>query len=240
MRFAPGHQYQLEGQEMGDKLTTGCDERLEQVNSASITDAMGRRYSHRAHVLDLVSPSPERRLFGEAVTMQYLPVRADVHNPERYNFARYFYLAVEAAPAAGKVLVISSAGHHDISVGGGTKLSRLQNLGMAGVLTDGRLRDFNELGRYDFAAFCSGQTTRWGGDTVMPMAVQCPVEISGVTIMPGDYVYADDSGAVVIPAESVDWVLDEAVRIELADQTALAQIQREDPALIRLSGSEEQ
>jgi len=225
---------------MGGKLTNGSDERLEQVNSASLTDAMGRRYTHRAHVLDLVSPTPERWLFGEAVTMQYLPVRADVHNPEQYNFARYFYLAVEAAPAAGKVLVISSAGHHDTSVGGGTKLSRLQNLGMAGVLTDGRLRDFHELEQYDFVAFCCGPTTRWGGDTVMPMAVQCAVEIAGVTVMPGDYVYADDSGAVVIPAESVDWVLDEAVKIEQADQTALAQIQQEDPAVIRLSGSEEQ
>jgi len=225
---------------MGDNLTTGSDERLEQVNSASLTDAMGRRYSHRAHVLDLVLPTPERRLFGEAVTMQYMPVRADVHNPGQYNFARYFYLAVEAVPVAEKVLVISSAGHHNTSVGGGTKLSRLQNLGMAGVLTDGRLRDFHELGHYDFVSFCSGQTTRWGGDTVMPMAVQCPVEISGVTAMPGDYVYADDSGAVVIPAESVDWVLDEAVKIEQADQTALAQIRQEHPAVIRFSGSEAQ
>ena len=225
---------------MGDVLTTASDERLEQVNSASLTDAMGRRYTHRAHVLDLVSPTPEVWLFGEAVTMQYLPLRTDVQNPEQYNFARYFYLAVEAAPAAGKVLIISSAGHQCTSVGGGTKLSRLHNLGMAGVLTDGRLRDFHELGKYDFVSFCSGQTTRWGGDTVMPMAVQCPVEISGVTVIPGDYVYADDAGAVVIPAEAVDWVLDEAVRIEQADQTALPQIQQEDPAVIRLSGSAEQ
>ena len=33
-----------------------------------------------------------------------------------------------------------------------------------GVLTDGRLRDFDELARYDFAAYCSGEATRWGGD----------------------------------------------------------------------------
>jgi hypothetical protein len=32
------------------------------------------------------------------------------------------------------------------------------------VLTDGRLRDFDELARYDFAAYCSGEATRWGGD----------------------------------------------------------------------------
>ena len=34
-------------------------------------------------------------------------------------------------------------------MGGGTKLMRLQEHGCAGVLTDGRLRDFDELARYD-------------------------------------------------------------------------------------------
>ncbi len=177
---------------MSDDFVTGTDKRLEMVNSASLTDAMGRRFSHRAHVLDLVSPMPQRRLFGKAVTMQYLPVRSDLKDPGQYNFARFFYLAMEAMPAGGKVLVISSGGYRDTSVGGGTKLSRLQNLGMAGVLTDGRLRDFQELAGYDFVTFCSGRTTRWGGDSVVPMAVQRPVEVSGVTVVPGDYVYADE------------------------------------------------
>ncbi len=43
--------------------------------------------------------------------------------------------------------------------GGGTKLLRLQENGCAGVLTDGRLRDFDELARYEFAAYCSGEAT---------------------------------------------------------------------------------
>jgi len=36
------------------------------------------------------------------------------------------------------------------------------------VLASGRLRDFDELGRYRFAAYCKGETTRWGGDLVTP------------------------------------------------------------------------
>jgi regulator of RNase E activity RraA len=47
-------------------------------------------------------------------------------------------------------------------------MSRLQNHGLAGVLTDGRLRDFDELRRNGFATYCKGETTRWGGDTVTP------------------------------------------------------------------------
>jgi regulator of RNase E activity RraA len=43
------------------------------------------------------------------------------------------------------VIVLASNGYTDTSMGGGTKLLRLEQNGCAGVLTDGRLRDFDEL-----------------------------------------------------------------------------------------------
>ena len=119
------------------------DPRLKRVTSASLTDAMGRRHAHRAHVLDFVSPTPQRILFGRAVTMRYLPQRMDIHDPQRHNFARLFYEAIggERPLGTGKVLVMSSSGHYNTSAGGGTKLSRLENHGLQAVLTDARLRD---------------------------------------------------------------------------------------------------
>ena len=77
-------------------------------------------------------------------------------------FAGWFYRAVGDAPK-GKVLVLSSGGYPDVSHGGGTKLPRVHNHGLAGVLTDGRLRDFGEMAEYDFAAWCGrGHTLgRW-------------------------------------------------------------------------------
>jgi 4-hydroxy-4-methyl-2-oxoglutarate aldolase len=53
------------------------------------------------------------------------------------------------------VIVLASNGYTDTSMGGGTTLLRLHQNGCAGVLTDGRLRDFDELARYDFPAYCS-------------------------------------------------------------------------------------
>ena len=41
----------------------------------------------------------------------------------------------------GQVLVMSSGGHPDVSLGGSTKLSRITNHGLAGVLCDGKLGD---------------------------------------------------------------------------------------------------
>jgi 4-hydroxy-4-methyl-2-oxoglutarate aldolase len=43
------------------------------LKRADLVDAMGRMHRHRCHILDLVSPTPRRTLFGQAVTISYFP-----------------------------------------------------------------------------------------------------------------------------------------------------------------------
>ena len=107
------------------------------LKCADLVDAMGRKHRHRCHILDLVSPTPGRVLFGPAVTISYFPSCSASLDPERYNLANLFYEAVGDEPA-GTVIVLASNGYTDTSMGGGTKLLRLQEHGCAGVLTDGR------------------------------------------------------------------------------------------------------
>jgi regulator of RNase E activity RraA len=202
------------------------DDVLDRVSAASLVDAMGRVHNHRAHILSLVSPAP-RRLFGPVATIAYVPYRDDLAQTE-LGFGALFHRAVGESPA-GTVLVLSSGGYPDASHGGGTKLSRLQNTGAAGVLADGRLRDFDQLSDYAFATWCRGEATRWGGDTVMPFAANIVVEIGGVCVVPGDYVYADASGAVVVPRASLQRVIDEALSIEAEDARSLERIAAEQP-----------
>lgn len=205
---------------------------IEGLTTADLVDAMGRVHRHRCHILDLISPTPGRVLFGPAVTISYFPSCSAALDPERYNLAKLFYEAVGDEPE-GKVVVLASNGYPDVSMGGGTKLSRLQVHGCAGVITDGRLRDFDELARYDFAAYCSGETTKWGGDEVTPFQANVPVVLSGVGVMPGQYVFADSSGAVVIPDGQIDDVLAGARAVNDEDARNQHEISRE-----RLPGSE--
>jgi 4-hydroxy-4-methyl-2-oxoglutarate aldolase len=177
---------------------------------------MGRLHRHRCHILDLVTPTPGRVLFGPAVTISYFPSCSAGLNPDRYNLANLFYEAIGNDPA-GKVLVLASNGYTDVAMAGGTKLLRVQEHGLAGVLTDGRLRDFDELRGYDFAAYCSGETTRWGGGEVTPFQANVPVVLRGVGVMPGYYVFADSAGAVVIPDAQLDDVLTLARSVEAED-----------------------
>jgi len=162
---------------------------LNGLKCADLVDAVGRVHRHRCHLLDLVSPTPARVLFGPAAVISYFPSCSAALDPQRYNFANMFYEAVGDQPE-GKVLVLASNGYTNTSMGGGTQLFRLQEHGLAGVLTDGRLRDFQELAGYDFAAYCSGEATHWGGDVVTPFQTNVPVVVGGVGVVPGQYVYA--------------------------------------------------
>jgi 4-hydroxy-4-methyl-2-oxoglutarate aldolase len=199
---------------------------VEGLTTANLVDAMGRLHRHRCHILDIVSPTPGRVLFGPAATISYFPSCSAALDPERYNLGSLFYEAVGDEPE-GKVVVLASNGYTDSSMGGGTKLSRLQNHGCAGVITDARLRDFEELAGYDFAAYCSGEATKWGGAEVTPFQANVPVVLSGVGVIPGQYVFADSSGAVVIPDGQIDEVLSTAREVNQEDARYMNEIRDE-------------
>lgn len=204
------------------------------VSTAALTDALGRLTSQQVHILDLVSPTPGRVLHGTAITIQFVPFRQDIYDPQLHNFARFFYKAITAGAQQG-VLVIGNSGPGHVSLGGGTKLSRLQNHHLAGLLTDGRLRDFGELKHYDPVFYCGGETVKAGITDVMPIAANVPVVVGGTTILPGDIVYADEAAAVIVPAALAAQAFQLATDVEREDASFLTSIREEDPDMIRAS-----
>src|SRR5215210_548766 len=97
----------------------GLNSAIDGLRCADLVDAMGRKHRHRCHLLDLVSPTPGRVLFGPAATISYFPTCTAALDPARYNLANLFYEAVGDAPA-GKVLVLASNGYTEVSMGAGT------------------------------------------------------------------------------------------------------------------------
>lgn len=96
----------------------------------------------------------------------------------------------------------------------------------AGILCDGLLRDFDELAALGLPVWCRGEAVRWGGDSVVPHRANTPVEAFAVTVVPGDWVYADRAGGVVVPAADLVAVVDEAERVVAEDAAALARLPR--------------
>ncbi|WP_306191875.1 MULTISPECIES: RraA family protein [unclassified Streptomyces] len=200
--------------------------KVARLGCATLVDAMGRVHGHRAHIPSMVSPDPGRPLFGPAATISFMPYREDLTGPG-LDFGHFYRGALGDGPLSGQVLVLSSGGYPDVSHGGGTKLSRADGSGLAGVLADGRLRDFGQLRGYSFSTWCRGEAVRWGGDTVMPHAFNVTVEVAGVCVSPGDYVYMDSAGGVVIPSASLHRVVGIAEEVEAEEAEAERSIRGE-------------
>jgi regulator of RNase E activity RraA len=214
-------------------------ELIEGIGVADAVDAMMMTFQHRAHIIHLDSPDPERVLFGPAATISYMPVRKDLMDPAKHSLGPAFYGAIGDEDPTGKVLVMASNGYANASLGGGTKLSRVRNHGMAGVLCDGLLRDYDELNSYEFAAYCKGETVRAGGNEIQPYLTDVPVCVDGVTVVPGDYVFAHGSVAVIIPAASAEAVLKKARQMMMKMDGAKETFVNEDPQKVLSEGSSE-
>jgi regulator of RNase E activity RraA len=98
---------------------------------------------------------------------------------------------------------------------------------MAGVLTDARLRDFVEIIELGLVAYCRGETVLAVRAELMPYEAGVPVTIDGVAVAPGDWIYGDGSGLVVIPGGEVRAILDAALEREDADAAEAARIRAE-------------
>jgi regulator of RNase E activity RraA len=105
----------------------------------------------------------------------------------------------------------------------------LHNRGLAGLITDARIRDFNELAEFDPVFYCRGEAARAGARDLMPVAANVPVSLCGTTVVPGDFVYADSAGAVVIPGGHLEQVLASATEIQQEDAAILKVIRAEQP-----------
>ena len=100
---------------------------------------------------------------------------------------------------AGSVLVIDAGGTDRAAVWGGTSSLVCSLRGLAGCVTNGCVRDIDDLLETRIAVYAAGIAPRgtlknhegWRG---------IPVSVGGVTVSPGDYVIGDRDGVVVVPA----------------------------------------
>lgn len=106
---------------------------------------------------------------------------------------------------------------------GGLMSTRAIHLKASGAVLDGYVRDSNEIESLGFTVFCRGTYAQDQGPRGKVIDWRCPIVIEGVRIEPGDLLFADREGVLVIPPaverQAIDLAL-EKVRTE--SQVAIA------------------
>jgi 4-hydroxy-4-methyl-2-oxoglutarate aldolase len=131
------------------------------------------------------------------------------------NLALFGALSV-AQP--GDILVAATGGYRGAAVTGDLMLGMARNLGVAGFVTDGLVRDIVGIEAVGLPVHCAGVTpnspVRNGPGTVGE-----PVNMGGLRIESGDIVIGDRDGVVIVPrlrAEAVLAALKEVRKAEAA------------------------
>jgi 4-hydroxy-4-methyl-2-oxoglutarate aldolase len=176
-----------------------------EFQAAILADVNGRRGALHGRIAAL---RPRMKLAGPALTVEVRPGdNLMIH-------------AAMALARPGDVLVIDGKGDRTAALMGTIMMTACKQLGVAGVVIDGAVRDSLEIDEMDFPVFSVG-TNPNGPTKNVPGRIGHPVHCGGVTVRAGDLVLADADGVVVIERERVEALLplarrkveDEAARV---------------------------
>ncbi len=168
---------------------------LKKVSTANISDAM-----HRSGELKGLQPiTPGVKIVGRAVTVRTYP--GDWAKPVQ---------AVDTAEL-GQVIVIDAGGVGPAVWGELATHGAVQKK-IAGVVIDGAIRDVVEIKKLGFPAFAK-LVTPTAGEPKGFGEIGVPVTMGGTKVFSGDYIVADDDGAVCIPAQKAAEVANRAMGV---------------------------
>lgn len=167
----------------------------------------------RTYMLGLRAMTSSRRIAGKARTLRFLPLREDV-TPPRKGVNRQLIDALER----DDVLVIDALGSLEGAVLGDMLAARAQARGAAGVVADGVIRDVDGIREIGLAVWARGTHSDANARALLPWETDVPIACGDVLVQPGDYVLADADGAIVVPPQYAEALLDKAEEMALEDE----------------------
>ena len=125
----------------------------------------------------------------------------------------------------GDVLVIDGKGDQTAALMGEIMMTACKQLGLAGVVMDGAVRDSLAIDELDFPVFCVG-TNPNGPTKQVAGRIGHAISVGGVTVYPGDFIIGDADGIVAIEREKLASLLPLAAHKVEAETKRIAQIKQ--------------
>ncbi|MCW5983365.1 MAG: RraA family protein [Bryobacteraceae bacterium] len=146
-------------------------------------------------------------------------------------------LEIEAVDSilTGEVVVISTGGSTRNAPWGELLSTAAVARGARGAVIDGLVRDVKKIDELGFPVFAAGIKPVDSKGRGLVIGYNVPVECGGVTVHPGDLVFADYDGVVVVPVAVLEETLRRATekvsqenhsRAELMDGASLRDVYR--------------
>lgn len=191
-------------------------QQLTAFSSAEISDALDACGVEGA-LPDIKPLTLGTKLIGPAYTVKYLPYE---EKPSTFKGAANY---IDAVPAKS-VIVIDNNGREDCTVWGGILTQVALKKDIYGTVINGAARDVEFIRELKYPVFCKNSYMRSGKNRVYKSGEQCSLLINGVTINPGDIIFADENGVLVIPIVLIDEVINKAQNIRQTEENIVAAV----------------
>jgi regulator of RNase E activity RraA len=147
-------------------------------------------------------------MVGYAVTLVIEPGNAS-HRQKNPKAGEEFRRYIASIPGP-KIVVVQDLDKPRVlgSAWGEVSANMFRALGCVGTITDGAIRDLDEMTNAGFKALARRLCV--GHAHVHPVRWNCEVEVFGRKVSPGDLIHADKHGFLVIPPEDQPQLLDAA------------------------------
>jgi regulator of RNase E activity RraA len=203
-----------------------CIARLKRVSTATLTTQLFKR-GFRNVFIQGVRPLGKywENMVGPAYTLRNIPAREDLDRVEGFaNPEHPQRKAVENAPA-GRVLVVDCRGDARVASGGQILMTRLMVRNVAGMVSDGGVRDSAAIAEMAMPVFCAGPSAPLNLVHHHAIDIDVPIACGGVAVYPGDMIVGDGDGVVVIPAHLAEEIAGEATEQEHMEGFLLSRIE---------------
>lgn len=181
-----------------------------------VLDVMG--YQHQFLPPGIMPLDKSMRVVGRAMPVLEADVFGRAEPTPGPLAAKPFGLLFEALDNLGEDdIYIATGSSLRYALWGGLMSTRAMHLKAAGAILDGFVRDTREIEAMGFPVFSRGAYAQDQGPRGKVIDYRTPIEIEGIRIAPGDLLFGDREGVLVIPraaeAEAVERAL-EKVRTE--------------------------
>jgi regulator of RNase E activity RraA len=198
----------------------GLLETLKTVSTNSIATVLLKKGVRNIWVRGPRPLSPaQARAVGPAFTLRFIPARDDVIG------AKVTRDAVELMPA-GSVVIADARGVTDVGTFGDIVVTRIGKRGIAGIVTDGAVRDSAGLLATGVPIWCAGLSAPPPVAGHILAGWQEPICCGGVAVFPDDIVVADTEGVAIVPARFAEEVAKLGIELEQEDERLLGEVRR--------------
>ena len=167
-----------------------------------ILDALGL---YHQFLPQLIQPMTlDMKLIGRAMPVLMI----DVFGPQAQPFGKLTEALDQLEPGD---IYIASGGDMRCAYWGEILTATARMRGAAGAVINGFHRDTPKVLEQDWPVFSRGRFAQDSGVRTKVVDYRCPIEIGAVAVNPGDLVFGDLDGVLVIPAEHEAEVVERAL-----------------------------